>query len=71
MLTPHSAAQTDEGLVNMATGVARDVLAVLTGHTPENPVNDPLEVERTCAANWASNRSIGRCSSVPSQKFVT
>lgn len=46
MLTPHSAAQTDEGLLNMATGVARDVLAVLTGHVPENPVNDPIEVER-------------------------
>ncbi|WP_257787833.1 hydroxyacid dehydrogenase [Paludisphaera borealis] len=46
MLTPHSAAQTEEGLKNMATGVARDVLAVLSGHTPEFPVNDPLEVER-------------------------
>jgi len=46
MLTPHSAAQTDEGLLNMATGVARDVLAVLADRIPENPVNDPLEVER-------------------------
>jgi D-3-phosphoglycerate dehydrogenase / 2-oxoglutarate reductase len=46
MLTPHSAAQTEEGLRNMATGVARDVLAVLEGHAPENPVNDPFEVER-------------------------
>jgi phosphoglycerate dehydrogenase-like enzyme len=46
MLTPHSAAQTEESLKNMATGVARDVLAVLAGRTPENPVNDPIEVER-------------------------
>jgi phosphoglycerate dehydrogenase-like enzyme len=46
MLTPHSAAQTEESLKNMASGVARDVLAVLAGHTPENPVNDPIEVER-------------------------
>jgi phosphoglycerate dehydrogenase-like enzyme len=46
MLTPHSAAPTDEGLLNMATGVARDVLAVLSGRIPENPVNDPIEVER-------------------------
>ncbi|AMV37025.1 D-3-phosphoglycerate dehydrogenase [Planctomyces sp. SH-PL62] len=46
MLTPHSAAQTEEGLRNMATMVARDVLNVLAGRTPENAVNDPTEVER-------------------------
>ena len=31
MLTPHSAAQTEEGLRNMATMVAKDVVAVLQG----------------------------------------
>ncbi|WP_422926799.1 hydroxyacid dehydrogenase [Singulisphaera sp. PoT] len=41
MLTPHSAAQTDEGLRNMATGVVEDVLGVLSGNAPLNPVNDP------------------------------
>ena len=50
MLTPHSAAQTEEGLRNMATMVARDVLAVLAVRRPENAVNDPAEVERIRAA---------------------
>jgi phosphoglycerate dehydrogenase-like enzyme len=44
MLTPHSAAQTVESLINMARGVAEDVLAVLRGDPPRNPVNDPAEV---------------------------
>jgi D-3-phosphoglycerate dehydrogenase len=44
MLTPHSAAQTGESLVNMATGVAEDVLRVLRGAAPLNPVNDPRRV---------------------------
>ncbi len=46
LATPHSAAQTEEGLRNMATMVARDVLDVLAGRQPANPVNDPIEVER-------------------------
>ncbi len=41
ILTPHSAAQTAESLVNMATEVAVDVLGVLAGRPPINPVNDP------------------------------
>lgn len=41
LLTPHSAAQTVEGLSNMATGIAQDVLGVLRGEPPRNPVNDP------------------------------
>jgi len=45
MLTPHSAAQTVEGLTNMARGIAQDVLAVLRGGLPSNPVNDPNTVE--------------------------
>jgi len=49
MLTPHCAAQTEEGLRNMATMVAQDVLAVLSGQLPQHPVNDPIEVER---ARW-------------------
>ncbi|HEY2158492.1 MAG TPA: hydroxyacid dehydrogenase [Isosphaeraceae bacterium] len=44
MLTPHSAAQTRESLVNMATEVAVDLLGVLAGRLPINPVNDPAEV---------------------------
>jgi D-3-phosphoglycerate dehydrogenase len=46
MLTPHSAAQTAESLRNMALGVANDVLGVLRGEPPLNPVNDPAEVAR-------------------------
>jgi D-3-phosphoglycerate dehydrogenase len=44
MLTPHSAAQTAESLVNMAVGVATDVVRVLRGEAPLNPVNDPAAV---------------------------
>ena len=40
LLTPHSAAQTGESLVNMAVGVATDVVRVLRGEPPRNPVND-------------------------------
>ena len=39
------AAQTVEGLTNMANWVAQDVLAVLRGDYPRNPVNDPAQVE--------------------------
>ncbi len=46
LLTPHSAAQTEEGLCNMATTIAQEVVGVLTGNPPTNPVNDPFEVER-------------------------
>jgi phosphoglycerate dehydrogenase-like enzyme len=45
MLTPHSAAQTEEGLRNMATMVAQDVVSVLNGTPPQFPVNDPFQVE--------------------------
>ena len=45
MLTPHSAAQTEEGLRNMATMVAQDVVSVLQGTPPRFPVNDPFQVE--------------------------
>lgn len=45
LFTPHSAAQTVEGLVNMARGVAEDVIRVLRGERPRNPVNDPALVE--------------------------
>ena len=44
MLTPHSAAQTEESLRNMATEVARDVVGILRGEAPLNPVNDPAAV---------------------------
>jgi D-3-phosphoglycerate dehydrogenase len=44
MLTPHSAAQSVESLTNMAVEVATDVVGVLHGKPPINPVNDPVEV---------------------------
>jgi D-3-phosphoglycerate dehydrogenase / 2-oxoglutarate reductase len=44
LLTPHSAAQTIESLTNMAEGVALDVVGVLSGQAPRNPVNDPAAV---------------------------
>ncbi len=44
MLTPHSAAQTGRGTANMATWIAQDVLGVLRGESPRNPVNDPALV---------------------------
>lgn len=44
MLTPHSAAQSIESLRNMAEEVAADVVGVLEGRPPINPVNDPAEV---------------------------
>ena len=45
LLTPHSAAQTEEGLSTMAKTIAVEVLRVLNGQKPEFPVNDPDEVE--------------------------
>ncbi len=45
MLTPHSAAQTEEGLRNMAVTIAEEVVGVLRGQRPQFPVNDPEEVE--------------------------
>lgn len=50
MLTPHSAAQTVESLRNMAEWVADDVVRVLRGGIPKNPVNDPAEVAARRAA---------------------
>jgi phosphoglycerate dehydrogenase-like enzyme len=44
LLTPHSAAQTEESLRNMAVEVALDVTGVLRGDPPRNPVNDPALV---------------------------
>ncbi len=44
ILTPHSAAQSTESLRNMADEVAADVVGVLEGRPPINPVNDPAEV---------------------------
>lgn len=44
ILTPHSAAQSAESLRNMAREVATDVVGVLQGRPPINPVNDPAEV---------------------------
>jgi phosphoglycerate dehydrogenase-like enzyme len=44
MLTPHSAAQSVESLTKMAEEVADDVIGVLQGRPPINPVNDPEEV---------------------------
>lgn len=53
MLTPHSAAQTGESLVNMARGVAEDVVRVLNGQRPENSVDNPETV-------LANRRALGK-----------
>jgi D-3-phosphoglycerate dehydrogenase len=45
IVTPHSAAQTEEGLRTMAVTIATDVVGVLRGEPPVYPVNDPTEVE--------------------------
>ncbi len=46
IVTPHSAAQTEEGLRTMAVTIATDVVGVLRGAAPMNPVNDPGEVRK-------------------------
>jgi phosphoglycerate dehydrogenase-like enzyme len=46
ILTPHSAAQTEEGLRTMATTIAQEVLGVLRGEFPQYPVNDPTRVDQ-------------------------
>src|SRR5262249_15365079 len=46
-VTPHSAAQTEEGLRTMAVTIATDVVGILRGNKPMNAVNDPAEVERS------------------------
>ncbi len=53
MLTPHSAAQCIESLRKMAEEVADDVVGVLQGRPPLNPVNDLAAVE-------ASRRRLGK-----------
>ena len=45
IVTPHSAAQTEEGLRTMAVTIATDVVGILRGEPAMNPVNDPAEVE--------------------------
>jgi D-3-phosphoglycerate dehydrogenase / 2-oxoglutarate reductase len=46
LLTPHSAAQTEESLRNMAATIAEEVIGVLKGVKPRYPVNDPAKVEQ-------------------------
>ena len=46
IVTPHSAAQTEEGLRTMAMTIATDVVGILRGDPPMNAVNDPAEVEK-------------------------
>lgn len=45
LLTPHSAAQTEEGLRTMAVTIVHEVLDVLDGKLPDYPVNNPSDVE--------------------------
>jgi D-3-phosphoglycerate dehydrogenase / 2-oxoglutarate reductase len=45
IVTPHSAAQTEEGLRTMAVTIATDVVGILHGEPPMNPVNEPGEVQ--------------------------
>jgi D-3-phosphoglycerate dehydrogenase len=46
IVTPHSAAQTEEGLRTMAVTIATDVVGILRGNLPIYPVNDPKEVSK-------------------------
>jgi D-3-phosphoglycerate dehydrogenase / 2-oxoglutarate reductase len=46
IVTPHSAAQTEEGLRTMAVTIATDVVGILRGNLPMNAVNAPGEVEK-------------------------
>ena len=46
LLTPHSAAQTEEALKTMAITIAQEVIGVLGGVVPNFPVNDPIQVEQ-------------------------
>jgi len=55
MLTPHSAAQTEESLRNMATWVAEDVARVLRGEPALRPFNDPAAVAERRRARLGSN----------------
>jgi D-3-phosphoglycerate dehydrogenase / 2-oxoglutarate reductase len=45
ILTPHSAAQTEEGLRTMAVTIVEEVVGVLNGKEPPFPVNKPEDVE--------------------------
>src|SRR5262249_47668344 len=47
IVTPHSAAQTEEGLRTMAVTIATDVVGILRGNMPMKAVNDPAEVEKS------------------------
>lgn len=55
MLTPHSAAQTEESLINMALWMAEDVERLLEGRPVRLPLNDPAVV----AANWRARHPSG------------
>ena len=72
MLTPHSAAQTVESLVNMAAWVAEDVVRVLRDEPPLRPYNDPLEVlaNRARRAEGRMSDGIGRRSSGPGASII-
>ncbi len=51
ILTPHSAAQTEEGLRNMATTIAQEVVGVLTA--TRRPIRSTTHrSSRRCAAAW-------------------
>jgi phosphoglycerate dehydrogenase-like enzyme len=54
IVTPHSAAQTEEGLRTMAVTIATDVVGILRGEPPLSAVNKPSEVERARRARGLS-----------------
>ena len=65
MLTPHSAAQTEEGLRTMATTIAQEVLGVLRGELPRYPVNDPIAGRTHPTATRTWRRSIAEADEPP------
>jgi len=47
LITPHSAALTEEATARMGREVAEDMIRVLEGKEPQYPVNAPLNPERS------------------------
>jgi D-3-phosphoglycerate dehydrogenase len=48
IVTPHTSFYSEESLVELQTKAAQEVVAVLTGQTPRNPVNpEALQVQST------------------------
>ena len=64
IVTPHTSFYSEESLVELQTKAAQEVVAVLTGQTPRNPVNpEALQVsDRKCKVSYkCASDSQSRC----------